>query len=598
MRSQIAAFIPALAATLLGACSDGNKTTEPVKPVVPLLVAVSEVSQQGIVDHEVASMPMVRVTDNLGHSVAGAHVVFTAGGLPLPTIITGADGLASVTWKLSQTAGTQTLGARLYSAEMAPLAPNVTFTAIALADTLAAIRPYTISDQSGFPSNAITIPPVVVAVDEFSNAKAGIEVTFEVTGGGAVAPVRAVTDAGGRANVTSWTLGTGLGMDTLIARVGSLAPVYFTARVAAPFVAKAIASGNQGTCAIDLNGDVYCWGANTFGEVNPRDRSAFFTTPQRVPLPTKAVSISGGYSHTCAITDQSPPQAWCWGLNQSGQLGSAVAFGTAPVKVPIPDGVAAVTTGAQHSCGLTPAGVAYCWGYGAFGQLGNGVITFCSVSDGGTASDCPGPTPVAGNLRFVAIAAGNSHTCGLVATGQMYCWGLNADGQLGAPSSSPCVEYDDSYYGYYGYAVACAPSPQAALGSATYTSLASGLDTCGLTASGLVACTGSTFGPRPVQTNTAFTSLAPDGNCGIQAGGGAYCWSGSFAAPQASFAQPMPVASDFAFSSLTALRSHLCGLLENGGTVVCWGRNDAGQLGNGSQVGSELPSFVISPPSP
>ena len=597
MRSQIAAFIPALATALLGACGDANKTTEPAKPVVPLLVAVSEVDQQGIVDHEVAS-PTVRVTDNLGHPIAGANVVFSVGGLPLPTITTGADGLASVTWKLSQTAGTQTMVARLYSAEMAPLAPNVTFTAIALADTLAAIRPATIGDQAGFPSRPVATLPTVVAVDEFSNAKAGIEVTFEVTGSSTVNPGRAVTDANGRANVTEWTLGTNLGMDTLIARVGNLAPVYFTARVAAPFVAKAIASGNQYTCAIALSGDVYCWGTNGLGEVNPRDRSLSFTTPQRVPLPAKAVSISGGYSHTCVISDESPPQAYCWGLNQSGQLGTAAAVGTAPVKVPISDGVAAVTTGAQHSSGLTPSGVAYCWGYGALGQLGNGALSFCSVSNAGSASDCPGPTPVAGNLRFAAIAAGNSHTCGLVTTGEMYCWGLNSSGQLGAPSSSPCTEYDDSYYGYYGYSVACAPSPQAVRGNERYASLASGFDTCGITVSDVVACTGSTFGPLYLLSSDAFASLAQDGNCGIRTDGGAYCWNGNFAAPQASFAQPVAVASGLAFSAITAVRNHLCGLLENGGTVVCWGRNDAGQLGNGSLFGSDLPSFVISPLSP
>jgi hypothetical protein len=591
-----------VAAALLavGACSDATRSTEAAKPPTPFIAAVSDLSQQAIVDHVVPSSPVVRVTDKDGHPLSGINVVFSDGGPQRPTVVTGADGLASMTWKLARFAGTQTMTAMLYSASMTPLAAEVTFVATALPDTLAALNPATIKNQAGLPLQTAGVAPVVVTIDEFSNAKPGIEVTFEVTGGGSVTPARVVTDAGGRATANLWTLGPDVGVDTLIARVANVPPVYFTVHVGLPFAAKAIVSGDGNTCAVSLDGDVYCWGLNTQGQVNPGDLTGVFTAPQRVPLPAKAVSIAGGYSHTCAISNESPPQAYCWGLNSTGQVGGSVARASEPFRVPVPDGLAAVTTGLAHSCGLTPGGVAYCWGLGTYGQLGTGVLTSCAVSDRGVGSaDCLGPRPVAGNLRFVAIAAGVSHTCGLLATGQLYCWGLNTNGQLGASSGSPCYDYSNDYYYYYYYGpqpVACAPSPQLVPGAPAYWSVAAGSDTCALTQSGAVACYGAPQGS--VSSATAFTSLTSDANCGIRVDGSAYCWSQAFDAPSASFAQPAPIASGFAFSAITATQSHRCGIRQGSGTVLCWGANDVGQLGNGTQSRGIAPSLVLGPPNP
>jgi hypothetical protein len=583
---------------VLGACSDATKTTEATKPPTPFIAAVSDLSQQATVDHLVPSQPLVRVTDRAGVPLKGINVVFSDGSAKNTTVVTGADGLASTTWKLARFAGTQTMTAMLYSAAMTPLAAEVTFIATALPDTLAGLNPATISNQGGIPLQSAVVAPIVVTVDEFSNAKPGIEVTFEVTGGGFVTPPRVVTDAGGRATVNLWTLGADVGVDTLIARVANLPPVYFTARVAPPFAAKAIVAGQETTCAISLDSDVYCWGRNSQGQVNPRDGTVFFTTPQRVPLPAKVVSIAGGYSHTCAISNETPPQAYCWGSDSNGQLGGSVTSASEPFKVLVPDGVASVTTGLGHSCGLTPAGVAYCWGQGTYGQLGNGVLSSCTVTDRGVGTNCPGPQPVSGNLRFVSLAAGVSHTCGLTTTAQMYCWGMNNAGQLGAPSGRPCVDYSYDYYYYYTVdSIACAPAPQQVAGTPTYTSVAAGSDTCGLTPSGGVACYGAP-GTLTVTSAMSFTSLTPDANCGIRGDGGAYCWSYAFDATSASFAQPVPIGSGFVFSAITASQSHRCSLRQGSGTVLCWGANEAGQLGNGTQAPGTTPSFVLSPPPP
>jgi len=418
-------------------CSDAAKTTE--AGIGLSIAAVSSLQVQAIVGHVVTPDLTVRVTDPAGNPVAGANVFFFNSDYEL-LAVTGSDGLASAAWRLGERAGAQTLTARIYNPATMPRPVDLSFSATALPDTVAAIHPFTDDALSGLPSQAVSASPIVFAVDAYSNSKPGVSVRFEAIGGGSVTPEVAVTDADGRAAVASWTLGADIGVDTLVARVGTLAPVYFTARVAPPFRALAVVSSNESTCAIALGGEVYCWGTNRRGQVNAGDPASFFTLPQRVPLPAKAVSISGGYNHTCAITDEMPSQAYCWGDNSTGQLGASVTRSgfAGPQKIPVAEGFVSVTSGMDHSCGLNTAGVAYCWGNGIFGQLGAGDIAGCYVSDLGIPDGCRGPRPVVGSARFATLAAGASHTCGVTLTGQLSCWGLNDGGQLGFATDTPC----------------------------------------------------------------------------------------------------------------------------------------------------------------
>jgi len=583
--AAFAAFVSAIA---VSACRDASPTDLEAPP--PTMVAASELAQQAVVNHFVASDPTVRVTDRAGRPVIGATVVFSASVGASTIVLTSPDGTASVPWKLSARMGPETLMATLCNASLRPLGPTVNFSALAVADTLAAIQPSSVADQLGFASAPAPVGPSVVAVDQFGNGKPGIEVTFAIVGGGgSVTPLSAITDSDGRATVTSWTLGPDVGENTLSATVANLPPVMFTARVNPPFVASSVVSGGRHSCAIGQNGNAYCWGANDRGQVNGGVYPSWHT-PQAVALTLRLVSLSAGFSHTCAISDESPAQAYCWGDTSSGRLGAAPTRPWGPVRVPVAGGLTMVTSGSGHSCGLGQDGTAYCWGDDTWGQLGDGTLTSRA------------PVAVAGSLRFVSLAAGASHTCGLTTSGQLACWGLDDHGQLGFDAGYNCLEYDYYYYYYGGTPVRCALQPQIVAGAPTFIAIAAGDGTCGLTAGGDVICYGIWSGTGPAQAATVsgvrFARLFPGARCGETAEGLASCWSPTFDTPQAGVQNPLPQAGGLPLLTMAPGASHMCGILTKNSSLVCWGNNDVGQLGNGTMPSSNTPLPVAPPVNP
>ena len=87
---------------------------------------------------------------------------------------------------------------------------------------------------------------------------------------------------------------------------------------------------------------------------------------------------------------------------------------------------------------------------------------------------------------------------------------------------------------------------------------------------------------------------APDGRCGFGVDGVAYCWStidGFLNAPVVS-------QGGTAFRSIATGQGDACGVLANDGSVVCWGRNDVGQLGNGTTIASNVQLPVAGPANP
>ncbi|MCH2109427.1 MAG: RCC1 repeat-containing protein, partial [Polyangiaceae bacterium] len=197
--------------------------------------------------------------------------------------------------------------------------------------------------------------------------------------------------------------------------------------------AVSVAGGNYHSCAVLETGAVNCWGRNTEGQLG-NDSTTESTIPVAVDgmdgITKKAASISIGYSHSCAVLDTGAIN--CWGYNGYGQLGDGTEYdSTSPVAVSVIDGTTnkavSVSTGVSHSCAVLDTGAANCWGWNPYGQLGNDSTT--SSSTPGAVNGIDGSTN-----KAVSISIGTSHSCSVLDTGAVNCWGLNGDGQLGDDS--------------------------------------------------------------------------------------------------------------------------------------------------------------------
>jgi len=191
----------------------------------------------------------------------------------------------------------------------------------------------------------------------------------------------------------------------------------------------AISAGTAHTCAISAAGEAHCWGLNTNGRLGNGDQ-----IQQSIPVKVAAtmgsvVSISAGDAHSCAVT--AAGVAMCWGLNTTGRLGDGTATQRlTPVEVhvtstEIVDNAQAIAAGFGHSCALLKTGRVMCWGRAELGQLGNGTMP----------AESRLAVEVNGLTDAIAIAAGAHHTCVVTRGGVVKCWGYNNYGQLGAAAN-------------------------------------------------------------------------------------------------------------------------------------------------------------------
>jgi alpha-tubulin suppressor-like RCC1 family protein len=135
-------------------------------------------------------------------------------------------------------------------------------------------------------------------------------------------------------------------------------------------------------------------------------------------------SVSAGMYHACGV--RVGGAAYCWGIDEQGELGNGVVGESSQVPTPVSGELTfkfVSAGGYAHTCGITTTGAAFCWGGNRYGQLGNG----------GTAKS-PSPVPVSGNLTFASISSGLTQTCGVTTDGAIYCWGSNKSGELGMTS--------------------------------------------------------------------------------------------------------------------------------------------------------------------
>ena len=181
-----------------------------------------------------------------------------------------------------------------------------------------------------------------------------------------------------------------------------------------------VSAGYEIACALTVGGTQYCWGLFPPGVDFADSTVASTAVPAPVGGGVTLRSISAGHKHACGVAADG--RAYCWGRNQTGQVGdSGRSYASDPVAVAGAHIFVSVSAHSpSHSCGVTDARSAYCWGANHLGQLGNG-------------SDSTGLVPkhVAGPHAFTDVSTGFYHSCGLTSDGRVYCWGYGGFGQLG-----------------------------------------------------------------------------------------------------------------------------------------------------------------------
>lgn len=314
------------------------------------------------------------------------------------------------------------------------------------------------------------------------------------------------------------------------------------------------------------------------------------------PSPAQpGVALAVGGLHACAVIET---HTRCWGRGSRGQLGIGVTpEDSTPVTVAAPPLVSLVA-GTAHTCGLDAEGNAYCWGSNEDGQLGTTEpIEACPLPCATT------PKLVAGNLRFQVLASGTEHTCGLTMDGSAYCWGLNDIGQLGTTAANESCT--DGRCSRVPVPVQTTRTFRAVTAAIHHT--------CALDVAGLAFCWGFQLGTRekihihpefqPEVTampgGLAFQQISAGGRhtCGVTGAGAAYCWGidaiGAGPTPLESDL-PVPVAGGHSFRSVYSAGLTSCGLVDDG-SAYCWGPNSYGEIGTepvGSTVRFNLPTAV------
>lgn len=371
----------------------------------------------------------------------------------------------------------------------------------------------------------------------------------------------------------------GLGLVVLAV---ALAGVFFVPRLLTR--APVLAAGSSHTCVLMSDGTVSCWGdPPTFGHNDENGK----TTPRPILELTDAVSVSAN-SETCAV--RADGTVSCWGP----RLSDISTGGTHTQLTAIPmqgiTGAVKITAGVEHFCMVMDDASVSCWGDNQYGQVGNGT----EIRD--SAMGSAASAQVVGVADVTAISAGSSHTCAVSKDNTVKCWGYNLHGQLGDGSTTNRTTATP---------VANLPAVSAIAAGAWHT--------CALGKDRTVECWGrndsgqlgngtTTSSPSPTATQVAgltdVKAIAAGGShtCAIRKDRTVVCWgdnqSGQLGdGTLTSSTTPVPVSNLTGVVGIAAGGSHTCAVRKDR-TVVCWGSNSAGQLGTGDNTSSPVPVEV------
>ena len=235
-------------------------------------------------------------------------------------------------------------------------------------------------------------------------------------------------------------------------------------------------TGEGHTCAIDTDGALWCWGADTYGQLGDEnsDYSAH-PTPNQVGTDTTWVGVTSLSAHTCGIKENGT--VWCWGYGDSRLGLGPVGDQLAPAQVGTATDWSALDAGYAHTCATKTDGTLWCWGHlhdrdwtnvleyptqiGTStdnGWVGAGGYNVCTISTNviahalrcyGVNGDGQGGvgsydfltdlTEVSGGGSWISAGLGQRHTCGVKSTNTLWCWGYNGNGGLGQGTADSIV---------------------------------------------------------------------------------------------------------------------------------------------------------------
>lgn len=369
---------------------------------------------------------------------------------------------------------------------------------------------------------------------------------------------------------------------------------------------KLYAAGGRHNCVLKMNNDFYCWGKNNFGQIgNSLSDEVSVKSPLLIEnflsSSEKIVTLSLAYTHSCLLTNIG--NVFCWGNNSSGGVGisQSVSKVYSPVMIdlalPSEDKVLSISAGGHHSCAITSGKEVFCWGNNNKGQLGvNSVDIFRDVPS------LVDQTNLASDEYFIDLKLAFLHSCGITNLHRVYCWGSNQNGELGNGSSDPLallptlvdvsmLDFDDEpakiFSGYYSNCFISKKNKSYCWGSNMNGSL--GLGTIG-----------GTY-PLPEIINDFSTpqnyftsfSLGFYFNCGVTNLGKVYCWGRNNSGQLGDGSlddrsSPTPVDTSLSFRSVRVGDYHSCAE-STSGKMLCWGSNNDGQLGLGNSASSSSP---------
>lgn len=340
-----------------------------------------------------------------------------------------------------------------------------------------------------------------------------------------------------------------------------------------------IEAGDGFTCALKASGTVWCWGSNADRTLGQPAGVQSLVQPTRVPGLSDVVEIASGYAHSCAL--QRSGAVRCWGLNHAGQLGDGTTQSPQhkPVAVVGVEEAIQISVGVFHSCALMRTGEIQCWGSGEHGELGHGQVATESR-----------PVKVLGIENAVLVRAGDGSSCALLATGDVRCWGLlgqresTQPGHVGSMSTPAFVEFAEEVAGLrLGSGMACFRQHDGEVhcwGRGEGGQLGDG------------AGSNSTLPVRVSGLRTArevaLGLIGKGFGCALNEDRTVSCWGHNEGGQLGDGTtltrlEPVELPGLYGVVELAAGAKHVCARRMDG-DLWCWGENASGQLGDGTTI--------------